>query len=572
MKKLILLFAAATVLLAFNSCKDYDRFDDGGDPSVKSETNYLVMFYGLGGGNLDTCIVSNIVQAIDEGGSDKVAMTFEYKLSKSIMKNQELDNFDGTRRFTLDDNAHLKGKFKSLSKDYPFLDEPSFNYYLKNIKSERIGNAYYDMNCSDSLAAFIRWSKMKYPNAKRTLLVLSDHGSGWGLSDGQAQTQTQSRAILFDDHLDMKNLKAQDVVDGITKGGGIDICYTDACLMSMYENIYTYAKAMKYLLTAVEVTPDEGGDYRKLINILKTTGTTDAELEDAMHTYSEHCVSKEWWGMTEVGYVNYSDLGLYNLSKLYTITPLLQKIAHTMAEKFVSTESIEATAEELPLSDNFAPYMRKAVTQCLVSYRVDEFNIKSLPKNLVPYLRKDLSVIKHKNSDEEYFDAEKLIDWVKYAPTDNAKAAYEAYPDDWNNLRKAIIGNTYISYPLTDLLHQIDLELSAVGARNNPFAKLHNNLISAIKSIANISCTTPVNLPDIDQAYEYCSPGIFIIPFNDTYMSDYNPYYASIPDYEVALRYYKASDFDQVVGWNNFLKVIDVIPSILHNPGRNNKK
>lgn len=578
MRKLILFFAAALVLQAFNSCKDYAQEDEDIDTPAKSDVNYLVMFYGQGGGNLDPYIVSNIVQAIDEGGSDKVGMTFEYKLSKPTMQNQALDNFDGTRRFTIDENAHLKGMFKSMSKEYPNLDETSFDYYLKNIKSERIGNAYYDMSNSDSLAAFIAWSKKKYPNAKRTILIISDHGSGWDLSDGKAEMEAQnkSRGILFDDNLDDKSLKAIDVANGIKKGGGVDLYYTDACLMSMYENIYTYAKAVRYLLTAVEVTPGAGGDYRKLLNVLKTSGTLDSDLEDAMHKYADYCVSEQWWGKKhEGGYVGYSDIGLYDLSKIDAVTPLLQKIAHTMAEKFVSDESIGPTLPtgEIPaLSDKFAPYIRKAVTGCLVSYINEIFKLSSLPQTLVPYLRKDMPVIKDEESNIEYIESHYVIDWIKYAPTENAKEAYEAHRKDWDALRQKIINSTHITYSMTDLLHQIDLELRNVGAQNNPFGQLHDDLVSAIRSVAYIACTKPVNILDVDQAYDYCSPGIFILPLNEAYNTPDNPYHSSKIKCDEASRFYQATEFDKAVGWSNFLKVIDVIPSVLHNPARHNKK
>lgn len=574
MKKIILFIAAAVGLLAFHSCRDNEEGIDP-DAPVRAGVDYLVMLYGQGGGNLDTAIVSNIVQAIDEGGSDNVAMTFEYKLSRKILKNQELDNFDGTRRFTIDDNAHLKGRFKSLSKKYPKLDRSSFDYYLKNIRSQRIGNVYYDMSNADSLAAFIRWSKMKYPNAKRTILVLSDHGSGWILDDGEAlvKAQEKTRAIIFDDNLDKKSLKVQDVTDAIIKGGGVDMCYTDACLMAMYENFYTLAKAVRYMLTAVEEIPEDGGDFRKLLSLLKTAGTTDAELVDAMHRYADHCVSDQWWGKKNAdGYIEYTDIGLYDLSKLESATPVLKAITNTLAEKFVSGESIEPTATDLPLDDRFAPYIRKATTGCLSSYRLSWYTVNDVPETLVPYLRKDLKVFKFTDDEDEYFDTEKLIDWVKYKQTESADAAYNAYPEDWEKLCKDIIKKSYFTYSLTDLLHQIDLELSAVGAKNNPFAQLHDDLVSVVKSTAYIVCTEPVKLPDIDQPYEYCSPGIFIVPFNETYKSKDNAYNDRYPKYEDALKYYQATDFDKTVGWSSFLKVLDVVPSILFNPGRNNKR
>lgn len=570
MKKIFLFLAAAVSLLAFNSCKDYEleeeRSEENNDVApIKSDVDYLVMHYAAGGGNLDTFMVSNTVQAIDEGGSDKVAMTFEYKLSKKLQTEQSLKNFDGARRFTLDENAHLQGQFQSMSKNYPRLDQPSFNYYVDNIKSEKIGGSDYDMSNHENLAEFISWSKKKYPKAKRTILVIHGHGNGWGLADGKAQlqSQSQSRGILPDDNLGNKHLKAVDVVKGVNKAGGVDVFYTDACLMSMYENIYTYAKAFKYFMAAGETTPGVGGDYRKLLSVLKSAGNTDAEFEDAMHKYADHCVSDQWWGKRSDGEIKCCDIGLYNLSKLGTLTPVMQKIASTLTEKFTGTESIEPTADELPLSDKFAPYIRRSVTRCVTLTRDDYIEQDSLPAALLPYLRKDLPSIYN----NKYFLMSWLIRWARDAQGDNAQAAYEAFPEEWAKLRQIIIRRTYFSFSLTDLLSQIDSELNAVGAQNNPFGRLHDDLISALKSIAYIACTEPEDLP-FEQAYEFCSPGIFIVPFNETYKTDDNPYYENHPNVEESLSYYQVSDFDKTVGWSSFLKVIDVLPSVLHNPGR----
>ena len=565
MKKIVLFIAAAIGLLALNSCNDHDLADVKPDVPSVADVDYLVMYYAAGGGNLDSFMVNNIVQAMDEGRSDKVAMTFQYKLSKKLQTEQSLKNLDGTRRFTLDDNAHLQGQLKSLSKDYPLIDKFSFDYYVDNIKSEKIGGSDYDLSNPENLAEFISWSKKKYPKAKRTILVINGHGNGWWLADGKAQflSQKQSRVILPDDNLENKTLKAVDVVNGANKGGGVDMLYTDACLMAMYENIYTYANAFKYLLAAGETTPGIGGDYRMLLSVLKAAGTTDADLEGAMHKYADHCVTDQWWGKRSDGEIKCCDIGLYNLSKLGTLTPVMQKIASTLTEKFISTESIEPTADEMPLSDKFAPYIRKSATQCVALTRDEIIQQDSLPAALLPYLRKDLPSIYN----NKYFLMSWLIRWARDAQGDNAQAAYEAFPEEWAKLRQTIIKRTFFSFSLTDFLTQIDSELSAVGAQNNPFGKLHDELFSALKSVAYIACTEPEDLP-VEQAYEYCSPGIYIIPLNETYKTDDNPYYENHPNVEESLSYYQVSDFDKAVGWSNFLKVIDVMPSVLHSPAR----
>lgn len=294
-------------------------------------------------------------------------------------------------------------------------------------------------------------------------------------------------------------------------------------------------------------------------------------MENAIHRYIDHCTSKDWWeakGDTEEGY---SDIGLFDLSKLSILSPTLKKIAGTMAEKFSSTESIQPAKEDFPLGDNFAPYIRKAVNDCMASSRASLFPWNSIPNAFNLYFLK-LAEPKRDPEDPDnpdlYIPTSIVIRWLRYADSDGAKEAYEKYPEDWKKLTQNVISHTSVTFPLTDMLRHLNNELNEVGAKNNPFGQLRDELIAELKSMAYISCTKFHELPGIDQAYDLCSPGIVIVPFNENYKSIYNKVYTQIDNYNVALRYYQASDFDKAIGWSKFLQKLDVCPSILFNPGR----
>lgn len=563
-KRFLLVLMAAVALITFSGCKDdHEEMP----PTVGEGTNYLVMYYAVGGGNLDDCLIANIAQAIDEGGNGNVKMTFQFKGSVSLQNCQPLANFDGTRRFTLDGNAHLKGKFKSVSKNYPSLDEKSFVYYADNLKTERFADADYDMSGPQGLTDFIRWSKELYPDAKRTILVLSDHGGGWtAMDDGMSRT----RAILFDDNLGYASCSVQDIVDGVNGAGGVDMIYTDACLMSMYENIYGYAQCAKYLLTSVEVTPGEGGDYRKFISLLKQAGPSYADLEDAMGKFCDYSTSRNWWGMYRD---NYADLGLYNLTKLDGLTPVLRKVSGTLTEKFSSNEFIQPSVADPELGDSSRAYISVAQANCQISYSDMDYNVSGIPVELLPYMVADnMTFIKSPFSESTYVDAKELINWIRYAPTDNAEKAYEAYPEAWEELTEMIISGTTYSFSLTDLLRQLDNGLTEAGAANNPFHQLRTDLLSALKSVAHISCTTPDQKPGIDQAYELCSPGIFLAPLNENYYLQRNPLAMFFEDHNQVLDIYRTTAFDRSVEWSRFLQTTAFLPSILFNPDRKRVK
>lgn len=564
MKRISLILTVVIALLGFNSCSDSNT--DNGNPA-SSGPDYLVMFYAVGGGNLDTCIVANIAQAIDEGAADNVKMTFQYKASAPVQKDASLSNFDGVRRFTCEDNEHLKGKFKSISPKYPFLDKASFQHYVKELRSERIGGVDFDMSKNESLADFIKWSKSKYPDAKRTILVLSDHGGGWDLSiDGK------SRAILRDDNIKDNIMTAKNVVDGVNKGGGIDLLYTDACLMAMYENLYTYAKAIRYLLAGVELTLGDGGDYRKLLSLLKSAGTSDSQLESAMCAYTDYCTSPAWWARPGAE-SPWSDIGFYDLSKLGNVTTALKKVSSTLAVKFVSDESIQPASVFQAYGTRFDGYIRKSVMSCVVSCALDDYDVNRIPKTILPYLEKDgIKPYPVEGMPGLYVKGEKLIEWVKSDDSENAREARDKYPDDWKKLTLAIIYDANNSYSITDIMRNMDNELTAVAAQNNPFSQLRRELLDAIKSMAHISCASAKEVIGVDQAYELCSPGVVIVPFNEHYADAENYLYTVIPNYQDALNYYLASDFDTQVGWSKFLRVIDIQPCVIHNPWRSEIK
>ena len=543
MKRIFLLIAAIVSMLILCTCGDTNN-DNVIEPEDNSGTDYLVMLYASGGTTLDTSIVSNIIQAIDEGCNGKVKMTFEYKLSYVYQNEPQYANFAGTRRFTYDDNAHLTGTFRSQSTKYPFLDEQAFDYYLQELKSEQIGDAEYMMSEPEPLGDFIRWSKSQYPDARHTLLIISSHGNGWKIDE-----DTQTRGIFCDDNISgSKYMSAQDVADGINLGGGVDLLYTDACLMSMYENLYTYAKGAKYLVASVEPTPDDGGDYRKLISLLKDAGPEETDFVDAMCKFTDYSTSAEWWSR-QGGETQYSDLSLFDLSKLGNVTPVMSKIVKTLTEKYDY-------------------HIRKALTSCVTAFRFVDFYVWYLPTELIPYLHNDGIDPYIDRYGDEVVNFRKLIDWVRYAPTDNAKEAYDAYPDEWETLRWYIVCHTFCSFSLPDMLRIADNEFKADGIADNPFGQLHDELIEALRSMSHISCANPNTMPGIDIAYDFASPGICIIPLNETFSSYLNYQSESFENYEDALAAYQSSDFDQAVGWSSFLQLVDVIPSVLFNPAR----
>ncbi len=571
MKEIKTILLALSLLVSFSACtdKDLDVPEVPEEPEVVEEgPDYLVMLYSVGGKSLDMPILSNIYQALDVGSSKNVKMTVQFK--SSVREQKWYPEFDGTRRFDLDDNTHFVGTMKDSLENSPVITEPKeLKSLFSQLKSECIADSLYDMTKSDALADFITWSMKQHPNAKRTVLILSDHGSGWQLRwDGMQDT----RAILQDDNTKtIMSLGA--VVEGINKSAGkVDLLYTDACLMSMYENLYGYAHCANYLLTAVETTPGAGGDYSKLLNNLKTAGTSSAGLENAMHDFADYLVSDQWWTnqrMISLGYGgDYHDIALYDLSKLDLLTPVIKKVVDTMVEKAGSNESVEPTVENPPFGEPFRGYINYALTSCQMSSVDDRYPVLSVPYMLYEYIVDD-KVETHNDSSSNYFHTLDLVRWMKYANTENAQEARKNFPDIWTAFQRYLILYGVQSFSFTDILRLLDKSLTEAGAQNNPFKQLKAEMLAALKEVGYIRCTIGDEKPGIDQAYELCSPGITIVPFNDSYYDKIsNTFLRLIPTHDEAMRMYQQTEFDKLVGWSRILQYVEIFPDVFSNPTR----
>lgn len=566
MKVLKFITASAICMLTLFACSDSKTEDVPDDPKEepKSEgVDYLVMFYAQGGETLDECILGNVYQALDEGSSDKVKMTFQYKLSAAL--HDKYVEFNGTRRFTLDDNKQFIGTYKDNSAKYPENDAGATKYLVENLKTEKIGDNKYDMSSTDALASFIKWSKELYPDAKHTILVISGHGNGWKFAlDGKAAT----RAIQPDDNLNDKSLSATEINNAVKAAGGIELFYTDACLMAMYENLYEYSSTFKYMLSPMEVTMGVGGNYTKLLSLLKSANNTEAGLVDVMHKYMDYLISPEWWDNPKLS-TRFADIGFYDLTKIDNLTPVLKQITDKLVEKITSDEKlVSPTSPTLPFGDSYRTYINNAINQCEIAEGSSWMKGKNIPSVLLPYMQAD-SIKFEEFGGNTFVHTRNIIAWMWNAPNNHAHEAYANYEGEWKQLRQTIIQSTATSFSLTDMLRFLGGIMYAYGV-DDTFAKLHDELIAALKTVAYIRSTEPVKIPGLDQAYELCSPGIQIVPLNNLYyVEDFNHYnLKDIKTVEEALSIYQSTTFDKKVGWSRILSLINVQPSVFSNPSR----
>ncbi|MGH8081678.1 MAG: clostripain-related cysteine peptidase [Lysobacter sp.] len=219
--------------------------------ATQAEWNVLVFMNGKN--NLEQFTVHNWDQMAKVGSSDKVNILVEYGRIAGYYTGN--GNWTGVKRYRV-----KKG------------DKPIAANALMDLGKSKLNT---DMGDKQTLAEFIKWGTENYP-AKRTMLVIWNHGQGFRAAPGKAT----HRSVSFDDESGNALYNA-DVAAAIKtalgEGKKLDIVSFDACLMAMIEPAYELRDRANFLVGSEELEPGEGWDYGFLANLAKQPATTNAE-------------------------------------------------------------------------------------------------------------------------------------------------------------------------------------------------------------------------------------------------------------------------------------------------------
>ncbi|ALN89090.1 clostripain family protein [Lysobacter gummosus] len=222
-----------------------------GAKATQAEWNVLVFMNGKN--NLEQYTVHNWDQMAKVGSSDKVNILVEYGRIDGYYTGN--GNWTGVKRYRV-----KKG------------DKPTAAGALMDLGRAKLNT---DMGDKDTLAEFIKWGTEKYP-AKRTMLVIWNHGQGFRAAPSQKSTH---RSVSFDDQTGNALYNA-DVAAAIKTALGdkkLDIVSFDACLMAMIEPAYELRNRADFLVGSEELEPGEGWDYGFLAKLSAQPATTGAQ-------------------------------------------------------------------------------------------------------------------------------------------------------------------------------------------------------------------------------------------------------------------------------------------------------
>lgn len=257
-----------------SSCSD-DEEDVKNPLTEEGLSEYTVMLYGVGGGDLDTFLIYNLNQVQAYGYTDKVNFTGMVKYSAN---KQDEAGKAGTRLLTMTPEG---------------------------MHSEKVAESNFRMDDPQNLADFIVSSRERFP-AKKYVLVLWNHGLEFSIYDQPVKDSyvaaKQTRALLFDDNVeedgDDAALSIFELEEALERTGEkLDLLYWDVCNMNMIEHVYQLRDCVDYILGAEHLTPGYGGNYAALIHCL----ANNPDLVPAVQAYANQA-KKTWLNMLGTGF------------------------------------------------------------------------------------------------------------------------------------------------------------------------------------------------------------------------------------------------------------------------------
>ena len=295
MKKFLAAIAFSLILVVIPGCNKENN------PSDPVKIDHVIMYYTVGGGNLDEDQIKDIscaYEVISENDITNVAVSAFFKPSPSFY-----EDYPGILHFTTDVN-----KVSSLT--VADIENISFKTLEKLTDVTLMDNADVVFNSSDYLAKCIGIMKKEYPDAAHYTLVVSNHGGAYSYMDEIWSDTEDTKAIGYGDESTAGDpyppLGASTLLRGVEKGG-VDFCtfVTDACIMATQENIAEYRKAFPYAMLSAEVTY---GDIMQ--HIVKNLSKTGSDLSGIKSAYKKvidaYVAANEGEGVTSFGFYDLS--------------------------------------------------------------------------------------------------------------------------------------------------------------------------------------------------------------------------------------------------------------------------
>ena len=235
---------------------------------------WTVLIFMNGKNNLEEFAIEDFEELAKVGGTDKVS--FVVQMGRPLARPDGQDvleevygGWSGVRRFEVG-----KG-------DTPATGE----------EIEIVGGYEVDMGAPETLEAFLKWGKVKFP-AKRYAVVVWNHGQGYRLMNSpggtralRAQTSRElavapkpSHRAISEDADTGNIIYNSDLRASLDASFDQDLALVgfDACLMGMLETAYELKDVAPVMVASEELEPGRGWNYATLAQALVAAPQSDA--------------------------------------------------------------------------------------------------------------------------------------------------------------------------------------------------------------------------------------------------------------------------------------------------------
>lgn len=346
MNKLFMLATLMCCGMLLTSCSKDDKNDGGSN----TEGEVVLMYYALGGSDLDMSTEQALANiAFYRKQYPNVRSFVQFKYSKERNKRWGTDyepsgNYGEVYRFELNDN--------SLN--------PKYNGDVEEVKAftgkgfQHIAGSDFKMYEPANIADFINWCIEQAPNAKAYVLAFGDHGGGYDLMKDGVKT----RGVMYDDNIEggpcASNTEIATAIDAAKKH--INVVFYDCCIMNNLEALGELVGHTDYVFASGHsVAQNPLPDLCLALSKIPSAGTIDAGIRQHLGSYVNPAL--ENMRRMHMKYISENRIGrsmdytLTDMSKLPALFASIKAVSDYLKQYVATLTPAELTARQDDFSE-----------------------------------------------------------------------------------------------------------------------------------------------------------------------------------------------------------------------------
>ena len=513
MRKFLVATAAITLMMTMpmlTSCTSDNNDNPVTPPEQEPTTEYTIMYYGHGGGNLDNdlrLMISDFYKA-NYDAFKKVNVVAQYKFSTT-------NNLNKRDVFTKEVNQRIGSKTIRWSID------PTKTFDDQALDPGNLyGEDNADITCPDSLTNFIKWAAKAYP-AKKYMLIINDHGGGYMPHDELPETTTSAptRGLIYDDGNIVNNEKnhftAKTFKRAITNAGiRFETIYMMACLMNNLEYQFELKDLCDYVIASTFLMPGVGG----VLNLLpEQLSQPKVDIEQVLSAYCKADV-ESWDEIIQIdeNKAIYTDLTVTRTANIEPLGEMMRQFTDRLCNTYA----------------NGTEHQKDIIDSCTAHSVKIQLN-------------------------RPYYDVAKYMSSI-------IKALPEVYGEDFFNQMKETFNSCLVAQNYSKYLtaHDYMVDYSVLLGANGSY--------SVIEWGPDLQ--TGGTKPMFD--YEYGADGSITLyslkrSEDGTYYDMGEPIESDFPWGSTLTDTYEQLEFDRIVGWSRWLRLNRQYPNIFCPSGLN---